>query len=373
MIRFLAPAALIAIASPALAQQAGALVSAEPVVETPPGMQAWRIVYATTDGRGRAQQVTGLVVAPREALPAAPRKVIAWAHGTWGVVPKCAPSLSPNVFDATPALADMVRRGFVVVAPDYPGLGSDMPHPYLVGPDTAHAVLDAVRAARGISGAGAGTRFAVWGESQGGHAALWTASRAARYAPDLTLVGTAAAAPPTDLPANLRSGTDQNVRAMLTAFATYSWSRYYGTPLAGLFTRPQAGVVTRLAQNNCIELGKNPRLGTILGVVAVKNALRGKDIGAIRPWSQYARSNSVVAASVPGPLLVAQSGADPIVSPAVTRAFVQRRCATRRPTRWVPLPGGDHGHSARDSAGVTLDWIEARFAGERAPSDCGRI
>ena len=32
-----------------------------------------------------------------------------------------------------------------------------------------------------------------------------------------------------------------------------------------------------------------------------------------------------------------------------------------------------HETSAADSAGTTLDWIDARFARTPAPSDCGRI
>ena len=351
----------------------GTLESADPVVDTPGGMQAWRVAYWTTNQDGRAQRVTGMVVAPREAIPGQPRRVIAWTHGTSGVVEKCAPSLSPIFYTATPALAEMVRRGYVVVAPDYPGLGSAMPHPYLIGGDTARSVLDAVRAARQIPGAASGSSFAVWGESQGGHAALWTAAEARRYAPDLTLTATAAAAPPTDLPQNLLGGTDANVRAMLTAFTAYSWSERFGAPLSTLFNRANQGVAQRLARNNCITLGASPRLGTILGVAAMRNALKGKDMGTIAPWAGIARRNSVIPANVPGPLLLAQSVNDPIVSPAVTRAFARQRCRTGRPLRWVSLPGGDHAHSARDSATVTLDWIDARFAGTRAPSDCGRL
>lgn len=41
-------ASFLTLSSPASAQQVGALVSADPVVETPPGMQAWR------SGTGRA-------------------------------------------------------------------------------------------------------------------------------------------------------------------------------------------------------------------------------------------------------------------------------------------------------------------------------
>ncbi len=127
--------------------------------------------------------------------------MIAWAHGTWGAAERCAPSLSANFFAATPATV-AVARGYVVVAPDYPGLGSAGPHPYLVGTVTARSVLDAVRAAAAIPAAAAGARFAVWGESQGGHAALWTGQLAGDDGAGLTLLGVAAGAPPTDLPAN---------------------------------------------------------------------------------------------------------------------------------------------------------------------------
>lgn len=359
-------------AAGAVAQEAGRLIEAAPLTETPGGMQAWKIRYVTQDEAGRTVTASGVVVAPREALPTQPRRVIAWAHGTWGVAAKCGPSLSPRFFEATPALSQMVAKGYVVVAPDYPGLGSDAErvHPYLAGVDTARSVIDAVRAARGIAGAGVGPRYAVWGESQGGHAALWTAAQAKGYAPDLMLVGTAAAAPPTALAANLAQASDANARAMLTAFLAYSWNAHYGAPLASLFNRTNQGVATRLARNNCIALDASPKLGTVLGVLSVKAALKNKDIGRISPWSALARRNSIAAAAVPGPLLLAQSVADPIVAPAVTRAFAQAYCRSGRPLRWLSLPGGDHGHSARDSADATLAWIDARFAGAPLPNDC---
>jgi pimeloyl-ACP methyl ester carboxylesterase len=366
-------------ASPAAAQSPrrgpapGTLMAVDPVRETPPGVQAWRITYRSTAEDGASIQLTGMVIAPREAIPAKPRRVIAWAHGSWGAVDACTVSRKPAFFTASPALAEMVGQGYVVVAADYPGFGSLMTHGYLVGKETAWSVIDAVRAAQEIPAAAAGRQFAVWGESQGGHAALWVAGEARSYAPELTLVGTAAAAPPTDLVANLRQGSDANVRALLTTFVAYSWSRRFDAPLSTLFNRVNQGVATRLAENNCIELAKKPRLGTILGVMSVKQALKTKDIGAIQPWARIARANSVSPAQMNGPLLIAQSSKDVVVAPAVTRAFAQRYCRMGRPLRWVPIPNGAHEHSARDSAGPTLAWIAARFSGETLPNDCGKI
>jgi acetyl esterase/lipase len=362
---------LSAFALPAAAQQAGRLISADPIRDTPAGTQAWRVQYWTTNQYGAPLQVTGIVAAPREAIPPRPRRVIAWTHGAWGVAEKCAPSLSPNFFNVTAGM-DAVREGYVVVAPDYIGLASPTMHPMLVGPDTAHSVLDAVRAARGIPGAAAGSRFAVWGESQGGHAALWTGISARSYAPDLTLVGTAAAAPPTDLAANLREGSDKNARALLLSFTLHSWSTLYGFSMDRIANRTNQGIITRLAQNNCVSFDKKPKLGTILGILTIVRATKNKDIAKIEPWGSFARANSVDAARVSGPLLIAQSSADTIVAPAVTRNFARSVCRRGTGIRWIDM-NGDHGASARDSAVETIAWIGARFDGQPPPDDCRRI
>ena len=364
--------ALTVTGAASLAAPPGTLSSSDAVVETPGGAQAWRIRYWTTSDRGQPIEVTGMVVAPREAIPASPRPVIAWAHGTSGVVQRCAPSLSPNFFAATPGISEAMQRGFVVVAPDYPGLGSPMPHDYLGGVSTANSVLDAVRAARNIAGAAAGARFVVWGESQGGHAALWTGQRARSYAPDLALVGVAAA-PPTDLAANLRGGGDPSIRAFLTAFTAYSWSRHYGAPLSTLGNRQTQGIITRLAQNNCIELGKKPKLGTMLGVMALRNSLKNIDLGTIRPWSEYARQNSVTAIATGVPLLIAQNPHDKIVDPKVTSSFARRMCRSGTRLQYMTISGQGHETSAKDSATATLAWAAARFAGTPAPSNCNLV
>lgn len=359
----------------AVAQRAGTLISADPVVETPPGMQAWRVRYASTDARGRPTQLTGMVVAPREAMPREPRPVLAWTHGTWGVMSRCVPSGGENFFAITAGLDQAIRRGFVVVAPDYPGIGpaAHGVHPYLVGEDTARSVLDAVRAARGIAGAAAGPRFAVWGESQGGHAALWTARRAPGYAPELSLVGAAAAAPPTELVDNLRSGADPSLRAFMTAFTAYSWSKHYGASLSTLGGSRTQGVITRLAQNNCISLTAKPKLGMMLGVLVLRRDLKNVDLGTIAPWAGFARANSVTTGRFAAPLLIAQNPEDKLVAPTVTRRFAQKVCRAGTRVRFISISGKGHETSAADSADATLAWIGDRFAGKPAPSDCGSI
>ncbi len=335
-------------------------------------MQAWRISYWTRTDRDRAVRATGMVVAPREAIPARPRDVLAWTHGAWGVATKCAPSLSPNFWNVSPGLQG-IGRGYVVVAPDYPGLGSEGVHPFLVGVDTGRSVLDAVRAARGIPGAVAGSRFAVWGESQGGHAALWTGQIARAYAPDLQLVGVAAAAPPTDLIQNLRQSKNKQFRTLFNAFIGHSWSDHYGAPLSTLGGPQTRGIMTRLAQNNCIEQMLKPKLGAILGIVTLQSRLRNKDLGTIKPWARLAQLNSPTTRPFGLPMLIAQNPKDELVATNVTHAHAQALCRGGAQLRYISIAGSGHATSAKDSAAATLAWIGDRFAGRIAPSDCGRF
>src|SRR5262249_43074663 len=156
-------------------------------------------LYRSVGLHGEPIAVSGLAVIPVGAP--ANRPIVAWDHPTSGLVPRCAPSLARKRYEFIPGLKAMIDRGYDVVATDYPGLGTPGPHPYLVGDSEARATLDAVCALHELPGAEAGDRFAVWGHSQGGQAALFTGIDAARYAPELELEGIAAAAPATELAA----------------------------------------------------------------------------------------------------------------------------------------------------------------------------
>jgi pimeloyl-ACP methyl ester carboxylesterase len=277
----------------------------------------------------------------------------------------------PLFWDHAPWLT-AARSGYVVVAPDYPGLGGAGVHPYLVGPPTARSILDAVRAAGQVKEAAAGKRFAVWGESQGGHAALWTAQVQPTYAPELTLVGAAAAAPPTDLRANLRQAPNAMTRAFFTAYIGASWSAHYGAPLSSFAGPSSRSIIGKLAKK-CVVLDKKPNLGAILGMLTLRNNLKNTDLTTLQPWSQLAATNSPQVARYSAPLLIAQNPKDDLVAPAVTRSYAQALCGARQPVRWIDIQGSGHATSAKDSAAATLGWIADRFAGRAAPDDCGRF
>jgi hypothetical protein len=97
------------------------------------GGTAFRILYRSTGPSGDPIEVSGAIFIPPGPPPAGGRNIIAWAHPTSGVVEACAPSLMPDLAGTIWGLSEMMARGYVVVATDYPGLGTPGMHPYLIG------------------------------------------------------------------------------------------------------------------------------------------------------------------------------------------------------------------------------------------------
>lgn len=348
----------------------GDLVDAVRIEGAPMGAQAWRIRYRSQDEAGRPITVSGAVVVPRGRAGSQGRDIVVWAHGASGVAESCGLSDKPGLFGQIAGLEALLAAGNVVVAPDYQGLGNPGPHPFLVGTAGARSVIDAARATRAMSQARASTRYAVFGESLGGFSALWTAAEAAR-APELTLVGVAAAAPPTDLKSNLGGGSNALVRAFLTAYTASSWEKVYDLPLISA-VKPRTAVLIRNLAKNCVSLD-GFKLRTKIGMVRLAGQLKGVDLAASPRWGRIMARNSVPAARLNVPIFVYQGGKDEIVAPAVTRDFVRRLCRGRAAVRFTTAAAGDHISAGKAAAPEAVAWIADRFAGTRPPSDCAAL
>lgn len=349
------------------------LTSAVALSGAPEGSQAYAIRYRSTDFSGRPNELTGLLIEPAEAVQSAmERPIVVWTHGTTGISERCAPSTAPLRFEQIAGLEDMLRRGWVVVAPDYAGLGSPGPHPYLVAEATARAVLDSARAAREHPSAHAGRRFAIWGLSQGGHAALVSGERAKSQVPDLELVGVAAAAPPTELRANFGHGTKPIARGVLMAFVAGSWTQVYGASLDTLHLPGNGRVLVRLSR--ICALGQGAKLTTMIGAVAAGRAVQRVDVPNIEPWGKLLAQNSAKPwqPTLP-PLLIAQSPKDEIVAPQVTLAYAHASCRTGAQLRWIAPAEADHAGTAALTASTTVQWLADRFDSVAPTNDCSNL
>jgi pimeloyl-ACP methyl ester carboxylesterase len=331
--------------------------------------KAWRILYVTRDYKLAPILSTGIVVLPDNA-PRVPmdRKFVAWAHPTTGIAWKCAPSLRASPVKEIGGINDLVASGLAVAATDYPGLGTDGPVGYLVGKGQAQAMIDSVRAARQIPGVGGGKDYALWGYSQGGHAALFATGISASYAPDLSLKGVAAIAPPTDLGTLLRANLDSIAGRILASFTLSSWNVKYRASLNPLVDA-QAGPLVQEVGKACIDdLGG--QMEALAAQKGLKNRFLKADPGRVAPWSNLLVQNSVFGLKGNVPALIIQGGADDIVKPQVTANFVRASCQAGAKIEYVTLPG--KGHSGAMDAGKkrAVTWLAARLAGQPARSNC---
>ncbi|PJG43823.1 triacylglycerol lipase [Acinetobacter tandoii] len=152
-------------------------------------------------------QATALVFTPKTAPPAKGWPIVVWAHGTTGVADICAPSRSQLNTYIQAMIEGLLAAGYVVVAPDYEGLGepaNDELHPFLNVKSEAFSITDAVVAARNYLGNKVSNRWMTVGHSQGGHAALGAAQYQSRA--QLDYKGTVAVAPASNLELILTAG-----------------------------------------------------------------------------------------------------------------------------------------------------------------------
>lgn len=345
----------------------GQVIRSEAMAGAPDAATAYRILYRSEGLHGEPIAVSGVVLVPAQPSTMTGRPIIAWAHPTTGVVPACAPSLARVFFESIQGLDEMLQQGYVVAATDYPGLGTAGPHPYLVGLSEGRAVLDSVRAARSMTGAG--PAFAVWGHSQGGHAALYTGILAADYAPELKLVAVAAAAPATDLGALLADDRGTTGGTNVTAMTLWSWSQIYGAPLANVVT-PQGMSAMGALADKCIERYFDVITRRGPSKALARSFLEVDNISEVEPWRGLLHTNTPGTLPATVPVFLAQGTDDTLVLPAVTRSYMQELCQAGSAVQWDPIEGVGHLFVARDSAGAAIAWIGARFAGVPAPSDC---
>lgn len=338
----------------------GQIVRIEPMTQgVPAGARGWRFLYTTTRQDGAPAVASAVMLVPDGG--AAPRPLIAWAHGTTGIARGCAPSLMADPFAGTPAVAGLLKNGWAMVSTDYVGMGTPGDHAYLVGEDAARAVLDSIRAAVShrewrLSGA-----TVVWGHSQGGHSALWSGIAAPRYAPDVALRGVAALAPASDLPALTRESGATGFGKLISAFVYQAYAQVY-PDVAAMPVSPLARVAIADMSRRCIVDRK--ALWTIGELWLLrKQPLLPAGAGS-HALEQRLQQNSPFQ-PIRAPLLIAQGAADESVSAKVQRRFVQSRSDAGQSLQYLEYPAVDHMGLVKPDSPLNADllaWTSARFA-----------
>jgi alpha-beta hydrolase superfamily lysophospholipase len=352
----------------ALSGPLGQVMKSEPLGVHVANGTAFRILYRTQRSNGAVTFASGMVFIPNNNVSGSPRPVVAWAHGTVGMGDQCAPSRTPNPLNAIPWVSEMLSRGWVVTATDYAGLGTPGTEAYLVGGDESNDVLNSVRALKYLPNADASSYFAIWGHSQGGNSALFSASNVASYAPELHLVGTVASAPAAELVPLLNETQGTALDWVIGPEVALSWpATYPNLSAANVLTSAGNNNYQRIA-NQCIT---QSAIGGLIRNKAGQTFFKG-DLTKSPNWLSVAKAQSAPILSKTQPLLVAESLTDQVVLPNTTALYIQKACSGGSDLTSLWLTNVGHIQLSSTIAPEVIGWIGDRFAGLPNVSNCSQ-
>ncbi|MFW1744843.1 alpha/beta fold hydrolase [Acinetobacter guillouiae] len=321
---------------------------------------------------GQETQATALVFTPKTEPPAGGWPIVVWAHGSVGVADECAPSKNPIVRGGllpdvhTHKMIDsFVQAGYVVVAPDYEGLGEPSEkeiHPFLHLKSAAYSITDAVVATKNWLGNKASNKWTVVGVSQGGHAALGAAQYAARA--NMDYKGAVALAPANNLEmieslSDMAVANNTDVQAQinsymildsLTAYMAAGMKSAYPTePVYSIVFKSPTDKIAEKAESQCLILMAFSFRGPMR---AYARSNEGSLVGYPRKNEGYTQHPVVrqfldkdlppLQTLIKTPIIIYQGDKDLIVLPRATNAMVAQARALTTKIDYRTHPDWDH-------------------------------
>lgn len=333
-----------------------------------PGTALSRILFQTRTLNGTAVPASAFVLWPYSPKKMAGGKVpvVAWAHGASGLFSNAGPSHLKGLSAQFAAPFILALQGYVVVGPDYAGLGvgrdargNAVEHEFLSNPSQANDLFYSVQAAqtafRQLS-----REFVVLGHSQGGGAA-WAAAQRQAVEPVKGYLGAIAASPVT----NLLDLPDGGSLGIVVMFVLYSLQNLYPKFDYHDILTPQAARRWELFLQ--LQAGDGVSLSLFLGIPILQPIWRQNEF--LRDFiARTANGGKPIA----GPMLVLQGLADGTVDPGTTTRAVQNTC-NKYPQSQLQFQTWEavtHVPVMYTSQQVWLQWIEDRFGGRLVPSRC---
>ena len=329
---------------------------------------AARVVYTSTSGvDGSSQRVSGTVFAPEGTPPEGGWPIIAYGHGTTGVLEDCGPSTDPELLGSSQIVAALVRSGHVVAVSDYQGLGLDGTyHPYLDARTVGNNLIDSVRAARKLV-PNTSTRWASFGGSQGGQAA-WAANElASSYGEGLDMVGSVSLVPAADITGLATAAADGTLtedQKPLLQWVLVGLAKSHPELDLDDYRR---GVVKERWDELSACGGVLAADRTALAAQISDDDLRPATPQATAVLEGYLREMSLPTSRAAAPMLIIYGGKDTLISQAWTDAAIAAGCADGDTIQYVLQPNS--GHADIDGA-AAFGWLQDRFAGNEAVNFC---
>ncbi|MEV6953684.1 lipase family protein [Streptomyces sp. NPDC051183] len=363
------------------------------LVGLPTPVKAIQLLYRTTDAQGRPSANVTTVV---RSLTGDSSKAVSYQSFYDSLDPEDGPSraiagnlsLGGAIANAEAVfMAPLLLQGYNLVIPDTEGQTAN----FAAGPEYATNTLDSIRAATRAAetGMNADTRFGLMGYSGGAIATNWAAALAPSYAPDVNskLVGFAEGGLLVDPAHNLKYVDGSLVWSGVIPMAVIGVSRSYGIDLKPYLNSYGLEVYRKLERGSIVDA-----LGHYPGLTWKKMAK-----------SQYSDPNSVPAfvqvvnrinlgsaptPTIPGYIAQGNGGVlegtfgnrpgigtgDGVMVAGDVRTLARQYCGTGNGAiKYQQFDLLSHVGVPVIWAPVAMNWLNDRFAGRNAPSDCGRI
>ncbi len=353
----------------------GTLVGVRPATLAEPGLSpkaASTISYRSSDSFGAPVLDTATVFLPSAAYsgPGA-RPLVSYQFPIDSLGAQCAPSYAlghpntnGNVDGASNEISSLLSQGYVVVAPDFDGPAQQ----FIVGQQEGHAVLDGIRAAETLPGAGLShaTPAAMEGYSGGGHGTSWAAELAGSYAPDLHIVGAAEGGTPTELMAAAKYANGTAFFG-LVLLASEGLSR--GFPGAGLTGDLNAtGTATfKSLSSQCVgpAVSSYP-FGNLDQYTKQPDLLDSPSLQALFAHEKLGQ------AAPSFPLFRYHVYNDELVAYTPDLALSAFYCSKSTPVQFVSL-AGDHISGDPEGSPLVLSFLQGRFSGAPFTGNCSTV
>ncbi|KAL8999189.1 MAG: hypothetical protein Q9188_005944 [Gyalolechia gomerana] len=335
----------------------------------PPNTALSRILYQSRTLNGSSVPGSAYILWPYtpRAVPDG-YAVVGWAHGTSGAFANCAPSHIRNLWYQFTTPFTLALQGYVVVAPDYAGLGLDrnlngdrIKHPYVANPAHANDLFFSVQAAQ-TAFASLSKRFVLIGHSQGG-GATWAAARRQASEPVEGYLGAIAGSPVTNVHDLIElSGISAGAVGMLLA-----------NGLPDIFPSFNASsILTPAGLARYALLSELQGCNSVVSVSFLQPELYQPAWYDTAYAKRFFDLTSNGGQPVAGPLLVLQGEGDPEIPLPITSNAVNLTCRAHPNSQiqYLTYPGVGHTPVMFASQVTWLDWIADRFAGKPVSNGC---
>jgi pimeloyl-ACP methyl ester carboxylesterase len=251
-----------------------------------------------------------------------------------------------------------VNLGYAVVATDYAGLGSNFRNAFLDAQSNATDVIGSISAARAAVRQ-LGTKWIVMGEDNGSLAAVAVAEKQSeiRDAGFLGSIAISGLADAKDLYVKSSQEPSSGMYALLAYGVKTVFPKFQ---VSDMLT--EKGRLLYQQIENC---GEAPAMRQLPPAEILKPGWENNEF-----VNQYFVRNSLGQTRARGAILVINANADRAVPVTVTAPVIARMCKQGDRVQWERYADLDPGRVIGDSARDQITWIEARFAGRPAPSNC---